>query len=165
MNVRMKRKKKQKTAARRRYVPDLISDMAECDANYIRLLRLFPNIHAEDDLEFGVQGIMEDGAIVNIQIIERCPFTTMLAIDVSSDEHQPWIKWPRLEVRVYHDVNSAEVVSFERHRNFKYRYYTLNPKLFQPDEKSQINRFFGELLTFCLSQGRVLSLQDFSEIE
>jgi|TARA_B100001964_G_scaffold244472_1_gene326057 hypothetical protein len=165
MNIRMKQQKQEKVLARRRYVPDLISDMAECDANYIRLLRLFPNIHAEDSLEFGVQGTMEDGAIVSIRIIERCPFTTMLAVDVSSEEHQPWIKWPRLEVRVYHDVHSAEVVSFERHRNFKYRYYTPNPKLFQPDEKSQINRFFGELLTFCRSQGHVLSLQDFGKIQ
>ena len=147
---------------RRRYVPDLISDMAECDANYIRLLRLFPNMRDEDSLEFGVHGTTEDGAIVNIRIIERCPYTTMLVVEVRGEQDQPWIKWPSLEVRVYHDVNSAEVVCFERHRNFKYRYNTPNPKMFQPDEKSQINRFFGELLTFCLQHGHALTLVDFS---
>jgi uncharacterized protein YqiB (DUF1249 family) len=153
----MKLEQTAKIAAKRRYVPDLISDMAECDGNYIRLLRLFPNLQNEDGMEFGVQGRMEDGAMVTIKITERCPYTTMLKVDVISEEDKPWIKWPSLEIRVYHDVNSAEVVSFERHRNFKYRYYTPNSRMFQPDEKSQINRFFGELLTFCLQYGHTLS--------
>ncbi len=153
----MKLEQTQKIAVKRRYVPDLISDMAECDGNYIRLLRLFPNMHEEDDLEFGVQGRMEDGAIVTIKVTERCPYTTMLKVNVTSEEDKPWIKWPRLEVRVYHDVKTAEVVSFERYRNFKYRYYTPNARMFQPDEKSQINRFFGELLAFCLEYGHTLS--------
>ncbi|MFP6805944.1 MAG: DUF1249 domain-containing protein [Pseudomonadales bacterium] len=153
----MKQRQTGSMTGRRRYVPDLISDMAECDGNYIRLLRLFPSMGSEDCLEFGVQGTMEDGAVVTIKITERCRYTTMLKVVVSSDEDKPWIKWPSLEVRVYHDVCSAEVVSFERHRNFKYRYYTPNPGMFQPDEKSQINRFFGELLSFCLHYGHTLA--------
>jgi uncharacterized protein len=164
MNVSMKQETGKKISARRRYVPDLISDMAECDANFIRLLRLFPNMHNEDDRSFGVQGTTEDGTVVSIRILERCPYTTMLVVNVSSEQDMPWIKWPSLEVRVYHDVKSAEVVSFERHRNFKYRYYTPNPKMFQPDEKSQINRFFGELLTFCLEHGHSLTRVGFRDI-
>ncbi|MEX0943038.1 MAG: DUF1249 domain-containing protein [Pseudomonadales bacterium] len=141
---------------KRRYVPDLVSDMAECDANYIRLLRLFPNLGQEDQLEFGIEGTTEDGAIVKITIEQRCPYTTMLSVRVSNGEDKPWVKWPVLEIRLYHDVRSAEVVSFQRHRNFKYRYYTPNPNMYQPDEKSQINRFLGELLTFCARYGRSL---------
>tara|TARA_R110002072_G_scaffold104540_3_gene229044 strand:- start:28586 stop:29077 length:492 start_codon:yes stop_codon:yes gene_type:complete len=152
---------------RRRYVPDLIADMAECDANYIRLLRLFPGMSESDSLEFGVdsgnetapnalQGRTEDGAIVTISILERCPYTTMMTVKVTNEEDKPWVKWPTLDVRVYHDIKSAEVISFERHRNFKFRYYTPNQQLFQPDEKSQINRFFGELLTFCYKHGHSL---------
>lgn len=142
----------------RRYVPDLIADMAECDANYIRLLRLFPNISEEDFLEFGIEGTTEDGAIVSIIISERCPYTTMLTVRVSNEEDKPWVKWPNLEVRLYHDVKSAEVVSFQRHRNFKYRYHTPNRQMYQPDEKSQINRFLGELLAFCTEHGRSLEV-------
>jgi uncharacterized protein YqiB (DUF1249 family) len=141
---------------KRRYVPDLISDMAECDANYIRMLRLFPNLMVEDSLEFGIQGTTTDGAIVNVTISERCPYTTMLTVRVTNEEDKSWVKWPLLEVRLYHDVNSAEVVSFQRHRNFKYRYSMPNPHMFQPDEKSQINRFLGELLTFCIKHGHSL---------
>ncbi len=136
--------------------------MAECDANYIRLIRLFPDMATEDSLEFGVRGITDDGAVVTIRITERCPYTTMLEVTVDANEEVQWIKWPRLEVRVYHDLNSAEVTGFERHRHFRYRYSTPNPGMFQPDEKSQINRFFGELLTFCFHNGHALMDVDFS---
>ena len=142
---------------KRRYVPDLVSDMAECDANYIRLLRLFPNMAHEDHFEFGLTGTTEDGATVNLSIDERCPFTTMLTVRMSNVEDKPWVKWPVMEVRVYHDVKSAEVVSFQRHRNFKYRYHTPNRHMYQPDEKSQINRFLGELLIFFAEHGRSLA--------
>ena len=141
---------------KKRYVPDLMADMAECDANYIRLLRLFPDLRESDGLTFGVTGTTNDGTVVTIRILERCPFTTMVAVEVSNDEDKPWIKWPTLEVRVYHDLDTAEVTRFERHRQLRYRYETPNPDMFGPDEKSQINRFFGELLTFCADNGRVL---------
>jgi len=130
--------------------------MAECDANFIRMLRLFPGLVEEDSLEFGIEGTTRDGALVSIVINERCPYTTMLTVRVQNDEDKPWVKWPLMEVRLYHDVKSAEVVSFQRHRNFKYRYSTPNRHMFQPDEKSQINRFLGELLTFCIEHGHVL---------
>jgi len=154
---------------KRRYVPDLVADMAECDANYIRLHRLFPHMDEEDYLEFGVdspgklsiehgkiEGTTSDGAIVTMAIEERCPYTTMIKVVVTNEEDKPWVKWPTLDVRVYHDIKSAEVISFERHRNMKFRYSTPNENMFQPDEKSQINKYFGELLTFCYEHGHSL---------
>ena len=145
------------TMAKRRYVPDLVSDMAECDANYLRLHRLFPNMFEDDSVAFGVQGITQDGATVTIRITERCRYTTMLSVSIESEADRSWIRWPTLELRVYQDLHTAEVVSFERHRYFKYRYPVPNPQMYQPDEKSQINRFLGELLTFCLKHGHSLS--------
>ena len=138
---------------KRRYVPDLVADMAECDANYIRLRQLFPDMHAEDDIRFGIQTRTEEGALVQIAITERCPFTTMVQVTVEAEADEPLIRWPSLSLRVYHDVCSAEVVEFERHRNFLYRYPTPNKDMFQPDEKSQINKYLGELLTYCIEHG------------
>jgi len=144
------------------YVPDLIADMAECDANYIRLRQLFPDMEAENDIRFGIQTKTNEGATVVIRVRERCPFTTMISVDVTSENDRPFIRWPNLELRVYHDVNSAEVTSFERHKNFRYRYATPNENMFQPDEKSQINRFLGELLTYCIEHGYSLTPVEFS---
>ncbi len=146
---------------KRRYIPDLVSDMAECDANYMRLLKLFPEMREEDRREFGVRGQTEDGAIVTIRITERCPYTTMLSVTVESEEDKPWIRWPRIEIRMYHDLRTAEVTQFERVRNIRYRYEVPNHDMFQPDEKAQINRFFGELLTFCIAYGHSLESVEF----
>lgn len=138
---------------KRTYVPDLVADMAECDANYIRLQQLFPDMDSEDDMQFGIHTRTAEGALVRITITERCPFTTMVEVRVSAEADEPLIRWPSLSLRVYHDVRSAEVVEFERHRNFLYRYPTPNKDMFQPDEKSQINKYLGELLTYCIEHG------------
>ena len=139
------------------YVPDLVADAAECDANYIRLRRLFPDMDSEDDVEFGIRTLTEEGATVVLKIEERCPFTTMISVNVTAERDEPFIRWPSLEVRIYHDVKAAEVIRFERHRNFRFRYPTPNENMFQPDEKSQINRYLGELLTYCIRHGHSLT--------
>ena len=169
---------------RKRYVPNLITDMAECDANYLRLCQLFPHMGKEDKLSFGIDatekrlagfslltcselsdiGIEDQSAKVELEIYERCPYTTMLRISVTNNEDAPWIRWPTMEVRIYLDAKSAEVISFERHRNFKYRYALPNANMFQPDEKSQINKYLGELLTYCLHNGYSLETPVFERV-
>jgi len=144
------------------YVPDLIADIAECDANYIRLRKLFPDMDAESNMEFGVRTKTQEGATVVIRVTERCPYTTMLSVDVSSENEKLFLKWPNLDVRIYHDVRSAEVIRFDRHKNFRFRYSTPNANMFHPDEKSQINRFLGELLTHCIEHGYSLEPVPFS---
>ena len=144
------------------YVPDLIADMAECDANYIRLWQLFPDMDTESDLKFGIRTTTGEGATVVIRITARCPFTTMLTVNVTSQNEELFVKWPNLDVRIYHDVRSAEVIRFDQHRNFRFRYPTPNDNMFQPDEKSQINKFLGELLTHCIEHGYSLEPGAFS---
>lgn len=141
---------------RRRYVPDLVEAMADCDANYIRLMKLFRWKMEEDHITFGVSGTTEDGTLIEISTLKRCPYTTMLGLRVVNDEDKPWIKWPTMEIRVYHDVKSAEVFSFERHKRLKYSYDYPNPQMYLPDEKAQINKYLGELLIFCINHGHSL---------
>jgi len=144
------------------YVPNLVADMAECDANYIRLRQLFPGMDAESDLKFGIRSTTNEGATVVIKITERCPYTTMLNVCVSSEDEELFLKWPNLDIRIYHDVRSAEVIRFDRHKNFRFRYSTPNDNMFHPDEKSQINKFLGELLTHCIKHGYSLERVAFS---
>ena len=144
------------------YVPDLIADMAECDANYIRLRQLFPDMDEKSDLKFGIRTTTREGATVVIRITARCPFTTMMTVSVTSQNGELFVKWPNLDVRIYHDVRSAEVIRFDQHRNFRFRYTTPNDNMFQPDEKSQVNKFLGELLTHCIEHGYSLEPVAFS---
>ena len=60
-----------------------------------------------------------------------------------------------VEVRLYHDAAVAEVIACQGHRRIQaYNEYP-NRQMYQCDEKAQLNKFLGELLEFCLAQGRV----------
>jgi uncharacterized protein YqiB (DUF1249 family) len=61
----------------------------------------------------------------------------------------------RGDVRLYHDASVAEVVKCQRYQSFSPRYEYPNVDMHQIDEKVQMNRFLGELLSHCLSHGRV----------
>ncbi len=138
---------------KKRYCPDLVSHMAECDANYIRLLKLMPNMLDRDSLEIGIRTQTDQSILARIRITERFKYTTSLSICLRSDSHSPFIRWPVIQVRVYHDLKTAEVAGFEQHRHFQSRYEYPNCRMFHPDEKAQLNRFLGELLSQCLARG------------
>ena len=104
---------------RKNYSVDLPGHMAECDANYRRLLRLFPGLRDSSDHTFTL-ALPEHHTQVIFKVLERGPYTTLLEIDLGGPQRDAaaggseWlsrIAAPRLSVRIYHDAQSAEVVS------------------------------------------------------
>ena len=182
---------------KRNYSIDLIKQMAECDANYIRLLKLVPQLQAYKDKSFLRQRMQRDAftrnlpdrqasirdepekileglgiefciadlddslgeVTVEIRIIEAFKYTTTLEI-IQRPELKQWMTNPSMLVRVYHDASTAEVVSYQGHRNLKPRYSQPNPNMYHSDEKMQVNMFLGEWLTHCLKVGRSLKVPD-----
>ena len=146
-----------------KYSIDLIRQMAECDANYIRLLKLIPRLHRCRNstnlqgtlAEFSIGERSAPNASVAISVLESFRYTTTLEI-VQKPRTGNWLKNPVMQVRVYHDAHTAEVISFQEHRNFQPQYPQPNAQMFQRDEKVQVNRFLGEWLSYCLETGRCL---------
>jgi uncharacterized protein YqiB (DUF1249 family) len=143
-----------KTLATQRYRVDLSAHMAECDANYLRLAKLAPDL---DDREERVLVLMlaDRRVSVRIRLLERCPYTSLIEVS-----QHPWVEGlafhlpaPRLMVRMYHDARSAEVVEFQDGRRFHPVYTYPNGEMRQRDEKAQINRFLAEYLSACLYHG------------
>ena len=177
--------------AKSNYSIDLVKQMAECDANYIRLLKLVPQLQAYRDKSFIEYAILDsvnssltrinqsletnepekvlegvaseffisdfedssEKVTVRIKILEAFKYTTTLEI-TQKPEFKKWMTNPSMLVRVYHDASTAEVVSYQGHRNLKPRYTQPNPKMYHADEKMQVNKFLGEWLTHCLKVGR-----------
>ncbi len=134
----------------KRYRIDLPAHMAECDANYLRLMKLFPGLREEDANAFGV--MMGDHAHrVELKVLERGPYTTL--IELQQQPRAPWNARPRMVVRLYHDARSAEVVECHGARHFRPVYDYPNRHMHQPDEKAQVNRFLTEFLSMCLRHG------------
>ena len=181
--------------AKSSYSVDLIKQMAECDANYIRLLKLVPYLQAYRDKSFVetatlnntgrekdiirqlknrdepeklLEGLFVEfciaddasfgsGVTVEIEIVEAFKYTTTLEIR-QRPVLEKWMTNPSMLVRVYHDASTAEVVSYQGHRNLKPRYEQPNAKMYHSDEKMQVNMFLGEWLTHSLKVGRSTEL-------
>lgn len=142
--------------SRDRYHVDLRELQAACEANYLRLMRLLPQMRTSADTRRVAmsQGDRLLGVLV-LQVIETCPYTSTLRV---TQEHcLPWLPVPQMEVRVYHDARMAEVTRAENARRLRGIYPYPNEQMHQPDEKTQLNLFLGEWLGHCLACGHELA--------
>jgi uncharacterized protein YqiB (DUF1249 family) len=123
---------------RERYKVDLPRQMAECEANYVRLSRLMAHLGEGEQYRF----MVNRGAQPWLQLQQA-------AVAGQSN----WLQLPKLTVRMYHDAKLAEVLAWEGHKRLRPRYVYPNRTMYYADEKLQINEFLGELLSACLSEG------------
>ena len=133
------------------YSIDLPTHMAECDVNYHKLQKLFQNMRLEDEC---LLRILFSERVFNISLAvqDRGPYTTTVRISQIA-ETDDWVLIPNIAVRVYHDAKSAEVIKVGNQKVFHGVYEYPNRKMRQPDEKEQINKFFGEVLSLCIENG------------
>ncbi|MYL22662.1 DUF1249 domain-containing protein [Vreelandella massiliensis] len=137
--------------AKTAYVTDLKSLQGECSANYLRLIRLVGDMEQGQSRDIPLS---EAGThALHLYIQENAPYTTMIQVSQTGPlDHV--LESPRMRVHLYHDVRMAEVTDFQRERHFHGRYRYPNPRMHQPDEKLQLNRFLGEWLAHGLAHGR-----------
>lgn len=145
---------RQQVAPKASYRVDLPMQMAECEANYWRLIKLLAGA-AQDDYRFMVSRGQRQW-LHRLQVIERSRYTLTLVLSMESSQSSSWLKMPRLTVRIYEDAQLAEVLAWEGHKRLRPRYAYPNPLMYQHDEKLQINQFLGEWLTLCLAEGHSL---------
>ena len=134
----------------RRYNIDLAAHLAECDGNYLRLTRLMPDWERSSRRDFRVL-IGRSAPQVTIEVVDRSRYTTVVALSQRSVARG--MAETRIKVRLYHDARCAEVIEFQGQRLSEAVYDYPNPKMRQPDEKAQVNRFLREFLNACLTHG------------
>lgn len=140
------------------YKIDLPAQLAECEANYVRLLKILPDLTERDEWLFEI-GSGHTQSQVAITVQERAPYTTTLQlVQLTTPSHEllSQIKTPRLTICLYHDADMAEVVAWEHHRRLRPRYQYPNTHMYHIDEKAQCNRFLSDWLMLCLKQGRAV---------
>ncbi len=134
------------------YRVDLAAQMADCDANYLKIMKLLPNLRHRSRIEFNLPSTGCEPIKVTAEVIDEAKYTSTVTIR-QHESVLPWIPSSCMTIRVYHDARAAEVVSFQHQRHFKPRYTLPNKQAFQRDEKAQLNRFLGEWLSHCLEHG------------
>ena len=126
----------------------LIELHAVCEANYARLLRLFPDYE-----NCNTRDLLVGSAKVRLNVVERCRYTTIFQLHQQRGESR-WLGLLRIEVRAYHDARMLEVGMFQSHRKVAARYQYPNRQMFAQNEKYQQNRFLADWLEHCLQNGR-----------
>ena len=165
-----------------RYRVDLCELQALCAANYVRVLRLFPEYEGRNARQFCV-----GTARVRIDVIERTRYTTVFRLQclrAAADAEAgaapaagaEWLAPLRIDARAYHDAGLLEVIDFagtDREapsgsvnepvnepvkgsvkQRLPGRHAYPNPAMHQRDEKRQQNRFLAAWLSHCLHHGR-----------
>jgi len=140
-----------------KYIPDLTKQMALCEANYARLLKLMPDIDECQQREFVVD-MAQGQSVVCIAVQERFKFTSTLSIVQKpvSEERCDIISAlisPTLIVRLYHDAKMAEVISPAKKTQYRGKYSYPNKSMLQIDEKIQLNEYLAQWLSHCLTHG------------
>lgn len=135
---------------KKRYIPDIVKQMADCEANYLRLMRLMPDLDSCDERQFEVHWHQQHST-VRLQVEERFTYTSTVV--VSQSFNHSWFEAPSLVVRLYHDARAAEVICMKSRRQLKGVYSYPNTQMHQRDEKAQLNQYLGEWLSHCLTHG------------
>lgn len=140
----------------RKYSVDLSGHLAVCEMNYRKLLSLLPGLRdgTEDWMFCAGQSNSTDDSQhfdVMIKVIDAAPYTTTLSVE----QRHSVINTPKILVRLYHDADVAEIISWDGHRNWRPQYEYPNSSMYQPDEKLALNRFLSDWLAFCHQNGFV----------
>ncbi|TVQ70517.1 MAG: DUF1249 domain-containing protein [Oceanospirillales bacterium] len=137
---------------KRKYVPDLTQQMAICQTNYGRILRLLPELQQTSSREFDLCYQARE-VQVSLWVEESFRYTSTVVMRQTQTGGSPWLESPDIVVRLYHDARMAEVICTRRRRQYSGVYTYPNANMHQPDEKYQLNQFLAEWLTQCLSFG------------
>jgi len=154
---------------------------ADCEANYLRLCRLLPDVvslaeqaRLEADSSSGkfatkvqsrellVELPGDEVARLKLNIEEQCRYTTSLVLELAYTGCGLFSRFitdsagefaANLQVKMYHDLRLAEVVAVSGKRVGLASYSYPNNLMFQPDEKVQQNLFLAELLSQFVQHG------------
>ncbi len=121
-----------------------------CELNFVRLLRLCPDLRVRTSREIraGRQGQFS----LQVEVLERSRFTTAARLSLAM-RGLPWVGKQELDLRIYHDARMVEVISSDAQRISRIRYPYPNQAMYLPNEKSQLNQFLGIWLDYFLAEG------------
>lgn len=137
----------------KKYVPDVAAFHANCESNYVRLMKILPD--TREGLEFSVEvGRDPQGRSIEIafSIVEVARYTLTLRvtqIPAFSEVCPP----PVMMLRAYNDARMVEVIGYQGVQNIQPSYGYPNTRMHHRDEKLELNRFLAEWLGMCLQCG------------
>jgi uncharacterized protein YqiB (DUF1249 family) len=135
-----------------RETPDLPALIELYESNYVRLMRLAPELEAMQGTAMSrVAGALD----LYLSVDERFKYTTSILLTYRFDHDQEIELEPRCRICVYHDVRAAEVVSHYRRRRTRRVHGWHRGQMPEVQRRWSMNRFLNKWLRFCTHQGHL----------
>jgi len=135
-----------------REAPDLAALIELYESNYVRVMRLAPELGQMQGTRISrVAGALD----LYLTVEERYRYTTSLLLTYRFDEDDGIALEPRARIHVYHDVRAAEVVSHYRRRRGRHFLAWRRGHMPEVQRRWTMNRFLNKWLRFCAHQGHL----------
>lgn len=126
------------------------SPMWVFEENFRLLQRLLPELEQGAD-RFVLNAAK--GEALELLILERCRYTTMVALSQPFAIDGEWLPDLSMQLRVYHDARVVEVAAYQGCHRIPARYQVESQGRHHKDDKRQINFLLHDLLLYCLRLG------------
>ncbi|MCJ8311856.1 MAG: DUF1249 domain-containing protein [Saccharospirillaceae bacterium] len=128
---------------KKKYVPDIKNHHAKQEQNFLRLIKLLPNLDNTDEYSILLDSLNQ---LANFKVTQRDKYTLSLTFNIKHLTLNDHLHNFKLHVRMYFDLNMAEIVATEHGKQFSGSYPYPNEQMHQVNEKEQINELFEQWL-------------------
>ncbi len=135
-----------------RSTPDLPALINLHESNYLRLMRLIPDLRR---LRGTVVSRVSGALDLYLSIDECYKYTTNLMLTYCFRDVSGMVLEPRARICVYHDVRAVDLVSHCRRRRSRKLFPWRSGHMPELQRRWEMNRFLYKWLRFCTHQGHL----------
>jgi len=132
--------------------PDLPALINLHESNYVRLMRLIPDL---ERLRGTVVSRVSGALDLYLSIDESYKYTTNLMLTYRFRDPHGVVLEPRAKICVYHDVRAVDLISHCRRRRSRKLFPWRRGRMPELDRRWEMNRFLHKWLRFCTHQGHL----------
>ena len=122
-----------------------------CEKNYSSFLQLLQVMEELKETDAHTLETQQGCSITRIKMLSHHSYTDCYQMSFLTQDWPSNLATPCLEIRLYHDLQIAEVYSADSLDNFLVNPQYPNFKMYLPDEKFQLNCLLREWIHFLLS--------------
>ena len=140
------------TYVSKRTTPDLPALINLHESNYVRLMRLIPDL---ESIRGTVVSRVSGAQDLYLSVDESFKYTTNILLTYRFKDSSGFSLEPRAKICVYHDVRAADLVSHCRRRRSRKLFPWRAGRMPELERRWEMNRFLNKWLRFCTYQGHL----------
>lgn len=116
------------------------------ESNYTALAAMLEETQLQ---QFGIANFEVGACPVELRVVENTRYTSLIRIHQTFKLKTTHLSDIIFDVRIYHDAQLAEVISYQGKTRIQFKYSYPNESMFVPDEKCQGNLLLHDWLSTC----------------